>query len=84
MPANERRQPGDSPASAKRWARRSAGTSPYTFPAPGESAARAFPAKTLARLGDIKKAYDPRNVFRRQLPGPGLPRAPYRYERRSP
>jgi hypothetical protein len=44
------------------------GSKPMHLPAPGESAARAFPTKTLARLGDIKKACDPRNVFRANFP----------------
>ncbi|WP_242454505.1 FAD-binding oxidoreductase [Bailinhaonella thermotolerans] len=45
-----------------------AGRKPYTFLAPGEDAAQAFPAETLARLREIKKARDPQRVFRANFP----------------
>lgn len=40
------------------------GRKPYTFLAPGERAAAAFPAATLARLRRIKHDRDPDGVFR--------------------
>ncbi|GAA2392235.1 FAD-binding oxidoreductase [Nonomuraea africana] len=44
------------------------GRKPFTFLAPGESAAAAFPAATLERLRDIKRRHDPANVFRSNYP----------------
>ncbi|MEV0200986.1 hypothetical protein [Nonomuraea sp. NPDC050691] len=47
------------------------GRKPYTFLAPGGSAAQAFPADTLARLRRIKRERDPGHVFRANFPVPG-------------
>ncbi|MGX1805845.1 FAD-binding oxidoreductase [Nocardia sp. NPDC055321] len=44
------------------------GAKPYTFLAPGESAAAAFTPETLARLRQIKRARDPHNVIRANFP----------------
>ncbi|GAB4583070.1 FAD-binding oxidoreductase [Nocardia sp. IFM 10818] len=44
------------------------GAKPYTFLAPGESAAAAFDQATLTRLRDIKQARDPHNVIRANFP----------------
>ncbi|MFI1911743.1 FAD-binding oxidoreductase [Nocardia sp. NPDC020380] len=44
------------------------GAKPYTFLAPGESAADAFPAATLDRLRTIKRSRDPQNVIRANFP----------------
>ncbi|RDI67418.1 FAD-binding oxidoreductase [Nocardia pseudobrasiliensis] len=44
------------------------GAKPYTFLAPGESAAAAFDADTLARLREIKRNRDPHNVIRANFP----------------
>ncbi|MEU7893432.1 FAD-dependent oxidoreductase [Nonomuraea sp. NPDC049152] len=44
------------------------GRKPYTFLAPGERAAAAFPEETLSRLRAIKQARDPRNVIRANFP----------------
>ncbi|MFD1936946.1 FAD-binding oxidoreductase [Nonomuraea mangrovi] len=44
------------------------GRKPYTFLAPGERAAAAFPEETLTRLRAIKRARDPRNVIRANFP----------------
>ncbi|MFF0637407.1 FAD-binding oxidoreductase [Nocardia sp. NPDC004151] len=45
-----------------------AGTKPYTFLVPGESAAAAFDPQTLARLRAIKRVRDPHNVIRANFP----------------
>ncbi|MEV6555641.1 FAD-binding oxidoreductase [Nocardia sp. NPDC051756] len=47
------------------------GTKPYTFLAPGESAAAAFDPDTLARLREIKRNRDPHNVIRANFPVQG-------------
>lgn len=47
------------------------GRTPYTFLAPGESAARAFTEERLARLREIKRARDPRGIFRANFPVDG-------------
>lgn len=47
---------------------RVSGRKPYTFLAPGEKAAQAFPEPTLARLRALKQARDPHNVFRANFP----------------
>ncbi|HEY3683065.1 MAG TPA: FAD-binding oxidoreductase [Streptosporangiaceae bacterium] len=44
------------------------GRKPFTSLAPGETAATAFPERTLTRLRDLKRARDPRNVFRANYP----------------
>jgi FAD/FMN-containing dehydrogenase len=44
------------------------GRKPYTFLAPGETAAAAFDETTLARLRVIKRARDPRSVIRANYP----------------
>ncbi|MEV0247145.1 FAD-binding oxidoreductase [Nocardia sp. NPDC050712] len=44
------------------------GTKPYTFLAPGESAAAAFDPATLARLQQIKRDRDPNGVLRANFP----------------
>ncbi|MFF2554525.1 FAD-binding oxidoreductase [Nocardia sp. NPDC058058] len=44
------------------------GAKPYTFLAPGESAAAAFDAETLARLREIKRNRDPHSVIRANFP----------------
>ncbi|MFI7000382.1 FAD-binding oxidoreductase [Nocardia sp. NPDC050175] len=44
------------------------GAKPYTFLAPGESAAAAFDPETLARLRNIKQARDPHGVIRANFP----------------
>jgi FAD/FMN-containing dehydrogenase len=44
------------------------GRKPYTFLAPAENAAQAFPAGTLARLREIKRHRDPYGVFRANFP----------------
>ncbi|MEV4108413.1 FAD-binding oxidoreductase [Nonomuraea sp. NPDC049695] len=44
------------------------GRKPYTFLAPGENAAQAFPADTLARLREIKRRHDPYGTFRANFP----------------
>ncbi|WP_433654660.1 FAD-binding oxidoreductase [Nocardia sp. CA-128927] len=44
------------------------GSKPYTFLAPGESAADAFDPETLARLRKIKQARDPHGVIRANFP----------------
>ncbi|MBL1076078.1 FAD-binding oxidoreductase [Nocardia sp. 2] len=44
------------------------GAKPYTFLAPGESAAAAFEAATLERLREIKQARDPQRVIRANYP----------------
>ncbi|MFD3458876.1 FAD-binding oxidoreductase [Nocardia fluminea] len=44
------------------------GAKPYTFLAPGESAAAAFDPETLARLQQIKSTRDPRNTIRANFP----------------
>lgn len=44
------------------------GRKPYTFLAPGDNAAQAFPADTLARLREIKRLRDPYGVFRANFP----------------
>lgn len=44
------------------------GRKPYTFLAPAESAAQAFPAATLARLREIKRHRDPFGTFRANFP----------------
>ncbi|MEC3916725.1 FAD-binding oxidoreductase [Nocardia sp. CDC160] len=44
------------------------GKKPFTFLAPGESAAAAFDAVTLDRLRAIKRDRDPRNVIRSNYP----------------
>ncbi|MEV0235919.1 FAD-dependent oxidoreductase [Nonomuraea sp. NPDC050786] len=44
------------------------GRKPYTFLAPGENAAQAFPADTLARLRDVKRHHDPYGTFRANFP----------------
>ncbi|QKG27078.1 FAD-binding oxidoreductase [Actinomadura verrucosospora] len=44
------------------------GRKPYTFLAPGESAAHAFPPSPLARLRRIKDARDPHRVLRANFP----------------
>ncbi|MEV0341537.1 FAD-binding protein [Nocardia sp. NPDC050713] len=41
---------------------------PYTFLTPGERASAAFDASTVDRLADIKRARDPRGVFRANYP----------------
>lgn len=45
-----------------------AGRTPFTFLGPGDTADRAFPPDTLARLRDIKRRRDPRNVIRSNFP----------------
>ncbi|WP_067489962.1 FAD-binding oxidoreductase [Actinomadura hibisca] len=47
------------------------GRKPYTFLAPGETAAAAFTAGTLERLRDVKRSHDPHGVFRANYPIPG-------------
>ncbi|WP_433248908.1 hypothetical protein ACQPYK_01370 [Streptosporangium sp. CA-135522] len=44
------------------------GRKPYGFLAPGDSAATAFPERTLTRLRELKRARDPRDVFRADFP----------------
>ncbi|WP_246002686.1 FAD-binding oxidoreductase [Nocardia tenerifensis] len=44
------------------------GAKPYTFLAPGESAAAAFDRETLGRLKEIKQARDPHGVIRANFP----------------
>ncbi|WP_214325730.1 FAD-binding oxidoreductase [Nonomuraea sediminis] len=44
------------------------GRKPYTFLAPGDSAAQAFPSDTLGRLREIKRLRDPYGVFRANFP----------------
>ncbi|MEV8632727.1 FAD-binding oxidoreductase [Streptosporangium sp. NPDC051023] len=44
------------------------GRKPYTFLGVGERAAAAFPGDVLARLRGVKRARDPRNVFRSNYP----------------
>ncbi|MEV0146051.1 MULTISPECIES: FAD-dependent oxidoreductase [unclassified Nonomuraea] len=44
------------------------GRKPYTFLAPAESAAQAFPADTLTRLREIKRRRDPYGIFRANFP----------------
>ncbi|GAA2277405.1 FAD-binding oxidoreductase [Nonomuraea roseoviolacea subsp. roseoviolacea] len=44
------------------------GRKPYTFLAPGDHAAQAFPAGTLARLREVKRDRDPYGVFRANFP----------------
>ncbi|MFG1703009.1 FAD-binding oxidoreductase [Nonomuraea sp. M3C6] len=44
------------------------GRKPYTMLAPGERAGAAFSAETVARLREIKRARDPRNVLRANFP----------------
>ncbi|MBO2457576.1 FAD-binding oxidoreductase [Actinomadura violacea] len=44
------------------------GRKPYTFLAPGESAAHAFPPPTLTRLRHIKDTRDPHRVLRANFP----------------
>ncbi|MFE5284969.1 hypothetical protein ACFRAQ_08370 [Nocardia sp. NPDC056611] len=44
------------------------GAKPYTFLAPGESAAAAFDTNALARLREIKRNRDPHNVIRANFP----------------
>ncbi|MET9244125.1 FAD-dependent oxidoreductase [Nonomuraea sp. NPDC003709] len=44
------------------------GRKPYTFLAPADDAAQAFPADTLARLREIKRRCDPYGVFRANFP----------------
>ncbi|MFC9996696.1 FAD-binding oxidoreductase [Nocardia sp. NPDC127526] len=44
------------------------GAKPYTFLIPGESAAAAFDAETIARLRAVKRARDPQNVIRANYP----------------
>ncbi|MEU7837230.1 FAD-binding oxidoreductase [Nonomuraea sp. NPDC049129] len=44
------------------------GRKPYTFLAPAENAAQAFPADALARLREIKRDRDPYGVFRANFP----------------
>ncbi|MGV9611512.1 FAD-binding oxidoreductase [Nocardia xishanensis] len=44
------------------------GRKPYTFLTPEETAASAFDAATLARLGEIKRARDPQGVIRANYP----------------
>ncbi|MEV7006529.1 FAD-binding oxidoreductase [Streptosporangium sp. NPDC051022] len=44
------------------------GHKPYTFLGLGERAAAVFPGDVLARLRDIKRARDPRGVFRSNYP----------------
>jgi hypothetical protein len=46
----------------------SSGRRPYTLPHGGEQAAAAFPGETPARLRDLKRARDPRNVIRANFP----------------
>ncbi|MBN6052158.1 FAD-binding oxidoreductase [Nonomuraea sp. RK-328] len=52
----------------RRLGERVSGRKPYTFLAPGEDAAQAFPAETLTRLREIKKSRDPQQVFRANFP----------------
>ncbi|MFI6041751.1 FAD-binding oxidoreductase [Nocardia sp. NPDC051321] len=47
------------------------GAKPYTFLAPGESAAAAFDPETLARLRNIKQDRDPHGVIRANFPVQG-------------
>ncbi|MFI6181696.1 FAD-binding oxidoreductase [Nonomuraea sp. NPDC051191] len=47
---------------------RVSGRKPYTFLAPGERAAQAFPEPALARLREIKRSRDPHGVFRANYP----------------
>ncbi|MGW0196778.1 FAD-binding oxidoreductase [Nonomuraea sp. NPDC003201] len=44
------------------------GRKPYTFLAPADDAAQAFPTDTLARLREIKRRRDPYGVFRANFP----------------
>jgi UDP-N-acetylenolpyruvoylglucosamine reductase len=44
------------------------GRKPYTFLAPAETAADAFPPAALARLRRLKHRYDPDNTFRANFP----------------
>ncbi|MBT2235766.1 FAD-binding oxidoreductase [Nonomuraea sp. NEAU-A123] len=44
------------------------GRKPYTFLAPAENAAQAFPADALARLREIKRHRDPYGIFRANFP----------------
>ncbi|MFC7718189.1 hypothetical protein [Nonomuraea recticatena] len=44
------------------------GRKAYTFLAPGERAADAFPEETAARLREIKRARDPQRVIRANFP----------------
>ncbi|MFI6500082.1 FAD-binding oxidoreductase [Nonomuraea typhae] len=44
------------------------GRKPYTFLSPADTAAAAFPAQTLDRLREIKRARDPQGVFRANFP----------------
>jgi FAD/FMN-containing dehydrogenase len=44
------------------------GRKPYTYLSPGEHAAAAFPAESLARLRTIKLQRDPHDVFRSNFP----------------
>ncbi|MFC7108167.1 hypothetical protein ACFQQB_51825 [Nonomuraea rubra] len=44
------------------------GRKPYTFLAPGESAAQAFPPEARARLARIKRERDPGGVVRANFP----------------
>ncbi|MBN6054791.1 FAD-dependent oxidoreductase [Nonomuraea sp. RK-328] len=44
------------------------GRKPYTFLAPGDDAAQAFPADALARLCEVKRHRDPYGVFRANFP----------------
>ncbi|GAA2374913.1 FAD-binding oxidoreductase [Nonomuraea africana] len=44
------------------------GRKPYTFLAPGERAADAFPEETHARLREVKRARDPQQVIRANFP----------------
>ncbi|ROO84050.1 FAD/FMN-containing dehydrogenase [Actinocorallia herbida] len=45
-----------------------AGRKPYTFLAGGERVSAAFPAETLERLREVKRAYDPHGTFRSNFP----------------
>ncbi|MFD1545344.1 FAD-binding oxidoreductase [Nonomuraea guangzhouensis] len=44
------------------------GRKPYTFLAPAENAAQAFPADALTRLREIKRHRDPYGIFRANFP----------------
>ncbi|TKK89075.1 FAD-binding oxidoreductase [Herbidospora galbida] len=44
------------------------GRKPFTYLSPGEKAAAAFPAGTLARLREIKRRRDPHGTFRSNFP----------------
>jgi FAD/FMN-containing dehydrogenase len=69
LPANDVRNRLDSFGRA--FAPYTIGRKPFTLLAPGERAACAFPASTLARLQAIKRAHDPHGVFRSNYPVSG-------------